>query len=162
MFTRRYLAPEYVDGGRITQKVDVYAFGVVLLELITGQRTKKLQCYKGQHLLSDWFHPLAALEPGLILEKIYCLTDPYLASNQVQSFTHQLQAMARTAFLCLCPDPESRPQMSKVLRILEGGETAVPLALDLNSVGNRSGHLPGLSSSIQHEERRTHCRRLSH
>ncbi|XP_031268292.1 inactive protein kinase SELMODRAFT_444075-like isoform X2 [Pistacia vera] len=160
--TSGYLAPEYVDGGRITQKVDVYAFGVVLLELITGQRTKKLQCYKGQHLLSDWFHPLAALEPGLILEKIYCLIDPYLASNQVQSFTHQLQAMARAAFLCLCPDPESRPQMSKVLRILEGGETAVPLALDLNSVGNRSGHLPGLSSSIQHEERRTHCRRLSH
>ncbi|XP_044510983.1 inactive protein kinase SELMODRAFT_444075-like isoform X2 [Mangifera indica] len=160
--TSGYLAPEYADGGGITQKFDVYAFGLVLVELITGQRTSKLQCYKGQHVLSDWFHPQVALEPGLTLEKIYYLIDPYLASNQAQSFTHQLQAMARAAFLCLCPDPESRPPMSKVLRILEGGDTVVPLALDLNSVGNRSGHLPGLSSSMQHEGRRTHCRMLSH
>ena len=33
----------------------------------------------------------------------------------------------------------------QVLRILEGGDLAVPLSLDLNSVGNRSGRLPGLS-----------------
>lgn len=114
MFKCSYLAPEYADGGGITQKFDVYAFGLVLVELITGQRTSKLQCYKGQHVLSDWFHPQVALEPGLTLEKIYYLIDPYLASNQAQSFTHQLQAMARAAFLCLCPDPESRPPMSKV------------------------------------------------
>lgn len=47
VFKCRYLAPEYVNGGKIAQKVDVHAFGVVLLELMTGQRTSKLQHYKG-------------------------------------------------------------------------------------------------------------------
>lgn len=114
MHKNRYLAPEYIDGGIITQKVDVYAFGVVLIELMTRQRTSELQCYKGQHVLSDWFHPLSSLEPGHILEKVYCLIDPYLTSDQALDFTYQLQAMARAAFLCLSRDPESRPPMSKV------------------------------------------------
>lgn len=114
MHNYRYLAPEYIDGGRISEKVDVYAFGVALLELITGQRTSQLQFYQSQHVLSDWFHPLAALEPGHIRDKVYCLTDPFLVSEHPHNFTHQLQAMAHAAFLCLSRDPESRPPMSKV------------------------------------------------
>ncbi|KAL5777903.1 hypothetical protein ACOSP7_010829 [Xanthoceras sorbifolium] len=160
--TSGYLAPEYFEGGRITEKVDVYAYGVVLLELMSGQRTSELHCYKGQHFLSDWFHPLATLEPGRILANIYCIIDPLLASEQSKNFTLQLQAMAQAASLCLSRDPESRPQMSKVIRILEGGDAVIPLALDLNSVGNRSGHLPGLSSRTNPEARRRHSRRLSH
>ncbi|KAK2660438.1 hypothetical protein Ddye_006971 [Dipteronia dyeriana] len=160
--TSGYLAPEYFEGGRITEKVDVYAFGVVLLELMTGQRTSKLQCYKGQHFLSDWFHPLATLEPSRILANIYSIIDSHLASEHSQTFNLQVQAMARAASLCLSRDPESRPPMSKVLRILEGADAATPLALDLNSVGNRSGHFPGLSSRTNPEARMRHSRRLSH
>ncbi|TYI75577.1 hypothetical protein E1A91_D06G015300v1 [Gossypium mustelinum] len=111
--TSGYLAPEYSDGRRITQKVDVYAFGVVLLELLTGQRISDLQYYKGRNFLSDWFHPLAALDLNQIMTNIYQLLDPCLASGKVRDYTHQLQAMARAAFLCLSHDPESRPPMSK-------------------------------------------------
>ncbi|XP_017981501.1 PREDICTED: inactive protein kinase SELMODRAFT_444075 isoform X2 [Theobroma cacao] len=160
--TSGYLAPEYLDGGRITQKVDVYAFGVVLLELMTGQRISDLQFYKGQNFLSEWFHPLAALDSNQIMANIYQLLDPCLASSKVQDYTHQLQAMGRAAFLCLSPDPESRPSMSKVLRMLEGGDVSIPLSLDLNSIGNRSGHLRGLKTQTQPESRRRHSRRLSH
>ncbi|KAH9758477.1 protein kinase domain-containing protein [Citrus sinensis] len=149
--TSGYLAPEYIDGGRITEKVDLYAFGVTLLELITGQRTSQLQFYKSQHVLSDWFHPLAALQPDHILDKVHRLIDPFLVSEQAHNYTHQLQAMARAAFLCLSRDPESRPPMSKVLRILEEADSDIPLPFDLKSVGNRSGHLPGLSSRAQPE-----------
>ncbi|OMO74968.1 hypothetical protein COLO4_26401 [Corchorus olitorius] len=162
MGTSGYLAPEYFDGGRITQKVDVYAFGVVLLELMTGQRISDLQFYKGQNFLSDWFHPLAALDSNQLMANIYQLLDPCLASSKIQDFTHQLQAMGRAAFLCLSRDPESRPPMSKVLRMLEGGDTSIPLSLDLNSIGNRSGHLRGLKTQPQPESRRRHSRRLSH
>lgn len=109
MHNYRYLAPEYIDGGRITEKVDLYAFGVTLLELITGQRTSQLQFYKSQHVLSDWFHPLAALQPDHILDKVHRLIDPFLVSEQAHNYTHQLQAMVRAAFLCLSRDPESRP-----------------------------------------------------
>ncbi|XVE69971.1 hypothetical protein DITRI_Ditri10aG0033900 [Diplodiscus trichospermus] len=160
--TSGYLAPEYLDGGRITQKVDVYAFGVVLLELMTGQKISDLQFNRGQNFLSDWFHPLAALDSNQIMTNIYQLLDPCLASSKVQDYTHQLHAMGRAAFLCLNHDPESRPPMSKVLRMLEGGDMSIPLSLDLNSIGNRSGHLRGLKTQTQPESRRRHSRRLSH
>ncbi|KAK8708030.1 hypothetical protein V6N13_059077 [Hibiscus sabdariffa] len=160
--TSGYLAPEFLDRGRITQKVDVYAFGVVLLELMTGQRISDLQYYKGQNFLSDWFHPLAALNSNQIMTNIYQLIDPCLASCKHQGYSHQLQAMGRAAFLCLSHDPESRPSMSKILRMLEGGDTSIPLNLDLNSIGNRSGRLRGLKTQTQLESRRLHSRKLSH
>ncbi|KAJ4841068.1 hypothetical protein Tsubulata_023579 [Turnera subulata] len=159
--TSGYIAPEYISGGKITQAVDVYAFGVVLLELMTGRRISELQYYKGQHFLSNWFHPLAALGPNDILTNIYQLLDPSLASDLSPEFSYQVQAMGLAASLCLRQDPESRPPMSKVLRILERGELDVPRGLDLNSVGNRSGHLRGLRSHAQ-PEMRTHSRKLSH
>lgn len=110
----RYLAPEYVDGGQITHKVDVYAFGVVLLELMTGHRITDLQNAIGMHFLADWFHPLATLEPNHILPNNYQLLDPSLSSDQSPEFLLQIQAMGRAASMCLRQDPDSRPQMSKV------------------------------------------------
>ncbi|KAI5353948.1 hypothetical protein L3X38_006842 [Prunus dulcis] len=160
--TSGYLAPEYVDGGQITHKVDVYAFGVVLLELMTGRRISELQYVKGHHILEEWFHPLATLEPNHIFSNSYQLLDPNLASPENLDLPYQLQTMARAASLCLRRDPESRPPMSKVLRVLEGGDPVVPLGLDLNPVGSRSGHLNGLRSQRQPEARGSHSRTLSH
>ncbi|KAJ6971808.1 hypothetical protein NC653_032371 [Populus alba x Populus x berolinensis] len=158
----RYVAPEYTSGGKITQTVDVFAFGLVLLELMTGQRISKLQFYRGRNFLSDCLHPVTALEPSHVMESIYELLDPCLASEQLPEFAFQLQAMGLAASLCLRQDPETRPPMSKVLGILEGGDLAVPLSLDVNSVGNRSGRLRGLSSRTQPDRRRGHSRKLSH
>ncbi|KAG8632547.1 inactive protein kinase SELMODRAFT_444075 isoform X2 [Manihot esculenta] len=157
--TSGYLAPEYINGGKITQKVDVYAFGVVLLELMTGQRMSEIHLYEGQHFLSD-LHTLAALEPSHVLQSIYRLLDPYLATEKGHEFSHQLKAMGQAAFLCLHPDPESRPAMSKVLRILEGGDLVHSLGLDMNPAGSRSGHLRGLS--LHKEDKISHSRKLSH
>ncbi|KAF7817542.1 inactive protein kinase [Senna tora] len=149
--TSGYLAPEYLDAGNLTYKVDVYAFGIVLLELITGRRISELEHFNGHSFLSECFHPLRMLEPNHILE--------FEAS---QEFHFQLQAMARAASLCLCLDPDARPPMSKILRVLEGGDPVRPVGLDLNSVGNRSGHLSGLRSHTQAQGTRCHSRRLSH
>ncbi|KAK9270310.1 hypothetical protein L1049_025888 [Liquidambar formosana] len=161
--TSGYLAPEYFEGGKITQKVDVYAFGVVLLELMTGQKINGSQLYKGEHFLSEWLYLLAALEPSHILARNHQLLDPSLPSDQLHNFAHQVQAMGRAASLCLRQDPECRPPMSKVLKILEGGDPVIPLSLDLNSVGSRSGHMHGLmSSQTQLKSRRSHSRTLSH
>ncbi|ERN13669.1 hypothetical protein AMTR_s00049p00122050 [Amborella trichopoda] len=49
-----YLAPEYTKTGQITEKADVYAFGVLLLELLTGQRAIDLSRKVGQQYLPDW------------------------------------------------------------------------------------------------------------
>ncbi|XP_028779089.1 inactive protein kinase SELMODRAFT_444075-like isoform X2 [Neltuma alba] len=159
--TSGYLAPEYLDAGNLTYKVDVYAFGTVLLELITGRRISEMAHNNGPSFLSEFFHSLLMLEPNHILENLQVL-NPCLEFEGSQEFNLQLQAMARAASLCLRLDPDARPPMSKILRMLEGGDPVRPIGLDLNSVGNRSGHLSGLTSHNQHRGTRSHSRRLSH
>lgn len=110
----RYLAPEYAERGKISEKADVYAFGVVLLELITGQKAVDMTRPKGQQLLAEWARPLLALEEGGQPMAFDRLLDPCLNSCQLHMVPHQLHAMARAAALCLCRDPDARPSMSKV------------------------------------------------
>ncbi|KAH9616412.1 hypothetical protein KSS87_002097 [Heliosperma pusillum] len=149
-----YIAPEYFNEGIVTEKLDVYAFGVVLMELITGKRIKELEQDKGLSSLTQMFDPLASLH-GNLLHK------PGYPSREAQNMPYEIEAMGHAACLCLRKDPESRPSMSKVLRILEGGNTPMPLGLDINSVGSQSGHLQGLRPRRQSEMRKCHSRKLS-
>ena len=49
-----YLAPEYIQTGQFTEKADVYAFGVILLELLSGFRAMELSIKIGLQSLSEW------------------------------------------------------------------------------------------------------------
>lgn len=49
-----YLAPEYFMYGKVSDKIDVYAFGVVLLELISGRKPISSETPKGQERLVIW------------------------------------------------------------------------------------------------------------
>jgi serine/threonine protein kinase len=49
-----YLAPEYFMYGKVSDKIDVYAFGVVLLELLSGREPIDLENPKGQESLVIW------------------------------------------------------------------------------------------------------------
>ncbi|XP_068655621.1 inactive protein kinase SELMODRAFT_444075-like isoform X2 [Aristolochia californica] len=156
-----YLAPEYTESGRITEKADVFAFGLVLLELITGLKAVDLNRPKGQQLLVEWARPLlTAHEEGRIVA-IDGLLDPRLSRDQLHSVSHQLRSMAHAASLCLKRDLHSRPRMSKVLRLLEG-ERPVNSAFDFDSVGNRSERLRRLSPRVFAEPGRSQSARLSH
>ncbi|PIN05413.1 Serine/threonine protein kinase [Handroanthus impetiginosus] len=156
------LAPECFSGGQITEKVDIYAFGLVLLELITGQRTRDLQYCVEQQFLLDNIHSLAAKEPIHILACKHQLLDPRLTSCQAQGLPYELHAIGFAASLCLQHDPDRRPSMSKIVKMLEGGSGVTPLALDMNSVGCRSGHMQGLYSNELLASKRRHSRRLSY
>jgi serine/threonine protein kinase len=48
------LAPEYFSHGKVNEKIDVYAFGVVLLEIISGRKPIITGCTKGQESLVGW------------------------------------------------------------------------------------------------------------
>ncbi|XP_047334228.1 inactive protein kinase SELMODRAFT_444075-like [Impatiens glandulifera] len=160
--TSGYLAPEYYANGKITEKVDIYAFGLILLELITGKRSIALKCHVGHHLTEGSFCSPSVLESGPLLSNIdkqpihWCMP-----SDQLKRLPREQQAMGLASFLCLQVDPESRPPMSKVLRILEGGDSRNIMDSDPNSVGSRSARMGEQSSNTRHAIRKRHSRKNS-
>ncbi|XP_050220786.1 inactive protein kinase SELMODRAFT_444075-like [Mercurialis annua] len=106
-----YLAPEYTQSGLITEKADVYAFGTVLLELLSGIKATDFARTARRQFLQERGCPL--LERKMVNEII----DPRLKQNYAEN---EVKFMLYAARLCVSPNPEKRPRMSKVLKILEG------------------------------------------
>lgn len=107
----RYLAPEYFNGANVTEKVDIYAFGLVLLELITSQKTWDMQWQDGQQFsLENFFSHLLSHKNQLL--------HPQMAGYQLHNLPCELQAIGHAASLCLQKDPDLRPPMSKVFHSL--------------------------------------------
>ncbi|KAF5745485.1 inactive protein kinase [Tripterygium wilfordii] len=145
-----YLAPEYAQSGQITEKADVYSFGVILVELVTGRKAVDLNRPKGQQCLTEWARPL--LEEYAIDE----LIDPRLGNCYSE---HEAYCMLHVASLCIRRDPHGRPRMSQVLRILEGdmGIDASYMSTPGCDVGSRSGRI----WAEQHQQRQHHSGLLS-
>ncbi|KZV20238.1 Kinase protein with adenine nucleotide alpha hydrolases-like domain isoform 1 [Dorcoceras hygrometricum] len=110
-----YLAPEYFMYGKVSDKIDVYAFGVVLLELLSGRKPIVLDTEKGQESLIMWARP--KLESG----DFRSILDPDLALDD-KGDGGQIQRMAQAARLCLTQAARLRPKMCQILNILLGDE----------------------------------------
>ncbi|KAL9242045.1 hypothetical protein vseg_016088 [Gypsophila vaccaria] len=107
-----YLAPEYAQSGQITEKADVYSFGIVLLELIAGRKAVDINRPRGEQCLTEWARRL------LKQQDIRKLIDPCLGGSYEKQ---EICSMLQCASFCIKKDPDSRPRMSQVLRLLEGG-----------------------------------------
>lgn len=104
-----YLAPEYAQYGMVSVRTDVYAFGIVLFQLISGR--KVLDDHGGQctHIL-QWAEPLVE---SLALHEL--IDDRIKDTND----TYGLYHLAKIAYLCARPNPEQRPSMGEVVRLIE-------------------------------------------
>ncbi|KAH9616438.1 hypothetical protein KSS87_022578 [Heliosperma pusillum] len=102
-----YLAPEYLMHGIVDEKTDVFAFGVLLLELVTGRRA--LDC--SRQSLVMWAKPL--LRKNNVRE----LIDPSLC-NIFNS--KQMKLILLAAALCVQRCSIRRPQMNQILQLLKG------------------------------------------
>ncbi|KAM7260009.1 hypothetical protein ACFE04_015750 [Oxalis oulophora] len=102
-----YLAPEFLMHGIVDEKTDVFAFGVLLLELVTGRRALD---YSQQSLVM-WAKPL--LKKNDTKE----LIDPSLGNDY--DF-QQLNLMLFAAVLCIQQSSLRRPQISQVIQVLKG------------------------------------------
>ncbi|XXG61315.1 hypothetical protein AAC387_Pa04g3007 [Persea americana] len=108
-----HIAPEYLSTGKSSEKTDVFGYGIMLLELITGQRAFDLARLANDDdvMLLDWVK-------GLLKErKLEMLVDPDLQSNYVDAEVEQL---IQVALLCTQGSSMDRPKMSDVVRMLEG------------------------------------------
>ncbi|XP_073267136.1 LOW QUALITY PROTEIN: proline-rich receptor-like protein kinase PERK12 [Populus alba] len=116
MGTFGYLAPEYASSGKLTDRSDVFSFGVVLLELITGRKSVDASQPLGDESLVEWARPLLiqALETGELGE----LVDTRLEKHYVES---ELFRMVETAAACVRHLAPKRPRMMQVVRALDSG-----------------------------------------
>ncbi|KAF8389382.1 hypothetical protein HHK36_026077 [Tetracentron sinense] len=107
--TLGYLAPEYFMHGIVDEKTDVFAFGVFLLEIISGRKP-----VDGSHQsLLSW------AKPHLNQGEIEKLVDPKLERDYNDT---QLRRLAFTASLCIRASSMWRPTMSEVLEVMVDGE----------------------------------------
>ncbi|XP_075510994.1 protein kinase STUNTED-like [Primulina tabacum] len=114
-----YLAPEYFMHGKLDQKIDVYAFGVVLLELLSGRKPIDNGHPTGQESLVMWARHI--LKKGDISE----LRDPDLASDYDND---QVEKIVSAATLCIRDSPQSRPEISFILKLLQGSPESIERA----------------------------------
>ncbi|XP_027358654.1 receptor-like protein kinase 5 [Abrus precatorius] len=102
-----YIAPEYVQTTRVSEKIDVFSFGVVLLELATGKEAN----YGDQHSsLSEWAwrHILVGSNVEELLDK----------DVMEASYSDEMCSVFRLGVMCTATLPASRPSMKEALQIL--------------------------------------------
>ncbi|XP_028076286.1 BRASSINOSTEROID INSENSITIVE 1-associated receptor kinase 1-like isoform X2 [Camellia sinensis] len=113
-----HIAPEYLSTGKSSEKTDVFGYGVMLLELITGQRAfdlARLANDDDEVMLLDWVK-------GILKDrKVETLVDADMQGNYAEDEVEQL---IQVALLCTLSSPMERPKMSEVVKMLEGNGLA--------------------------------------
>ncbi|KAL3332331.1 hypothetical protein AABB24_032758 [Solanum stoloniferum] len=111
MGTFGYVAPEYAMTGHLLVKSDVYSYGVVLLELLTGKKPVDMSQPPGQENLVAWARPLLTSEEGLELIVDRNLGSDFPFDNIVK--------VAAIASMCVQPEVSHRPFMGEVVQALK-------------------------------------------
>ncbi|XP_043694557.1 putative receptor-like protein kinase At4g00960 [Telopea speciosissima] len=107
--TNGYMAPEYAMHGQLSVKADVFSYGVVVLELISGQKNYTFNLDPACQNLLEWVWKL--YKKGRSLE----IMDPALASSAI---TEQVAKCIQIGLLCTQADPKLRPTMRRVVVML--------------------------------------------
>ncbi|KAM2893322.1 hypothetical protein FF1_008693 [Malus domestica] len=106
-----YLAPEYAVTGKITTKADVFSFGVVLMELLTGMMALDEDRPEESQYLAAWFWHIKSNK-----EKLMAAIDPTLDRNE-ETF-ESIAIIAELAGHCTAREPSQRPDMSHAVNVL--------------------------------------------
>lgn len=113
MGTFGYVAPEYANSGLLNEKSDIYSFGVLLLEAITARDPVDYSRPANEVNLVEWLKVMVGTRRA---EEV---VDPNL---EVKPPTRALKRALLVALRCIDPDPDKRPKMSQVVRMLDADE----------------------------------------
>ncbi|KAF0934985.1 hypothetical protein E2562_029512 [Oryza meyeriana var. granulata] len=153
MGTYGYAAPEYVATGHLYVKSDVYGFGVVMLEMMSGQRALDPNRPNGQLSLAEWAKPYLADR-----RKLARFMDPRFEG---QYNSKQALQAAQLTLNCLAGEPRSRPSMKEVLETLEQIESMKSQARDTRGSGSSRDRSHGRTTAHQRSSLRPDARRGS-
>ncbi|KAM3197621.1 hypothetical protein ACQJBY_072972 [Aegilops geniculata] len=109
-----YVAPEWLSGVAITQKVDVYSFGMLLFEIISGRRNS-LEENSGSCDLVEYF-------PIQVMSKLHGDDMQSLVDPRLQDIfdLEQAERVCKVALWCIQDNESQRPTMGEVVQVLEG------------------------------------------
>ncbi|CAN1775093.1 G-type lectin S-receptor-like serine/threonine-protein kinase At4g27290 [Linum perenne] len=108
--THGYMSPEYAVDGKYSMKSDIFSFGVLVLELVSGKRNRGF--HHPSHDLNLLGHAWTQWMKGSALEIIdECLMEPSNASQEILRYI-------QVALLCVQQRPEDRPNISSVVLML--------------------------------------------
>ncbi|XP_015881001.3 G-type lectin S-receptor-like serine/threonine-protein kinase At2g19130 [Ziziphus jujuba] len=110
--TRGYLAPEWISGVAITAKADVFSFGMMLFEFVSGRRNSE-QSEDGKVKFFPRWAASVIIDGGDVLS----LLDPSLERN---ADVEEITRVCRVACWCIQDDENRRPTMGQIVQILEG------------------------------------------
>ncbi|KAK1441284.1 hypothetical protein QVD17_07130 [Tagetes erecta] len=111
--TMGHIAPEYLSTGKSSERTDIFGYGIMLLEIVTGQRAID-------------FSRLEEEDDVLLLDHVKKLErekrlDAIVDRNLNKKYNmEEVEMMIKVALLCTQGSPEDRPAMSEVVRMLEG------------------------------------------
>ncbi|KAM1166509.1 hypothetical protein ACFX1T_025706 [Malus domestica] len=111
MGTFGYVAPEYAMTGHLLVKSDVYSYGVVLLELLTGRKPVDMSQPAGQENLVTWSRPILRDK-----DRLDELADPSLEGKYP---TEDFVRVCTIAAACVAPEASQRPTMGEVVQSLK-------------------------------------------
>ncbi|OMO49651.1 hypothetical protein CCACVL1_30874 [Corchorus capsularis] len=110
---KAYVAPEYANTGLLNERSDIYSFGVLLLEAVTGRDPVDYGRPANEVNLVEWLKMMVGTRRA---EEV---VDPNL---EVRPTTRALKRALLVALRCVDPDADKRPKMSQVVRMLEADE----------------------------------------
>ncbi|XP_028058143.1 probable LRR receptor-like serine/threonine-protein kinase At4g30520 isoform X2 [Camellia sinensis] len=137
-----HIAPEYLSTGQSSEKTDVFGFGILLLELITGMRALEFgKSINQKGAMLEWVRKVQQEK------KVEVLVDRELGCKYDQI---EVGEMVQVALLCTQYLPAHRPKMSEVVCMLEGDGLAEKWAASHNHINpNTNFFLANKESKIQ-------------
>ncbi|CAK9881638.1 unnamed protein product [Sphagnum jensenii] len=136
--TPGYVDPDYYKTGQANEKNDVYSYGVVLLELVTGKKA-----IERQTSLVDWCREFLHSDPEL-----WPLLMPKMVDDRInpgEYLPQQLLAVVQLAMACVDDEPERRPSMREVVKRLYIADCEDASSSEISNEDSLSNH-GGLSN----------------
>ncbi|XP_051145870.1 cysteine-rich receptor-like protein kinase 2 [Andrographis paniculata] len=142
--TLGYMAPEYFTHGQLTEKADVYSFGVLVLEIISGRKNNQSDHEEHRDTLITivWKH--------FQLRTVEEIIDPNLIANNYQrnnNIKDEIVRAVHVGLLCTQEVSSRRPSMSRVLQMLVNKEEDLPVPSNPPFLNENTMELHGVAEN---------------